>query len=106
MSPWAGQPSLPFQGRPPIARHCGHEAAKAAARSRVWFSARYLAWLCEVGMATDHGAAEHFGCEVSTICSTRNALVEQGLVDSFGKQDGPRGKPNTFWRPTEKARRK
>lgn len=93
------QSGLPFQGRTVTSRHCSHQAAVSAASTRAWKSGRYLSWLKDVKKATDHFAAEHFGWPLSTVCSTRNGLVDRGLVRAIGSCEGRYGKRVTIWGP-------
>lgn len=93
------QPELPWQGKTPRSRQNSYKAAVGAQSTRVWKAAKYLAWLTEVGMATDHGAAEHFNWPLSSICSIRNGLVDRGLVTAIGDCVGRYGKTVTIWGP-------
>ena len=89
--------SLPFSGKTPRSRQCSYDAAVSASDTRAAKSARYLAWLRQVGQATDHGAAEHFAWPLSSICSIRNGLVDRGLVTAQGVCLGRYGKKVTIW---------
>lgn len=95
------QPQLPWQGKTPHAAHTSHEAAVSASATRALKSAQYLDWLKRVRQATDHGAAEHFGWPLSSVCSIRNGLVDRGLVTSIGVCVGRYGKKVTIWAPKE-----
>lgn len=95
------QGGLPFSGKTPTSRHCSERAAVSASQTRVWKSARYLAWLREVGRATDWGAADHFGWPLSTVTSVRNGLVDRGLVGAVGVCLGRYGKRVTLWSAQE-----
>lgn len=91
--------SLPFAGKTPRSRQNSYHAAVSAAETRVWKSATYLAWLREVGHATDAGASEALGWPLSTICSTRNGLLDKGLVTAIGDAMGRYNKRVTIWGP-------
>lgn len=93
------QPSLPWSGKTTTSKHCSERAAVSASQTRAWKHARYLAWLSEVGQATDHGAADHFKWPLSTVCSVRNGLVDRGLVRAIGTCEGRYGKTVTIWGP-------
>jgi hypothetical protein len=93
------QPPLPFQGATPRSRHTGYKAALAEAPKRETKTARYFAWLCAVGQATDEGAAEALGYRISTICSIRNGLVRQLKVAPLGEARGSCGVAVTIWHP-------
>lgn len=93
------QPSLPFAGKTPRSRQNSYRAAVGAAPSRVRKAAMYLAWLRDVGKATDHGAAEYFRWPLSSICSIRNGLVDLGKVTAIGDCVGRYGKRVTIWGP-------
>lgn len=73
----------------------------SAARMRVRKSGLYLHWLRDVRQATDHGAQEHFGWPLSSICSIRNGLVDKGWVTAIGSCEGRYGKRVTIWAATE-----
>ncbi len=70
----------------------------SAVNTRTLKSEKYLGWLLVVKEATDHGAAEHFGWPLSSICSIRNGLVDRGLVEAVGVCVGRYGKKVTIWR--------
>lgn len=93
------QPPLPWSGKTPTSRHCSQQAAVSASQARVWKSGLYLTWLREVQHATDHGAQEHFGWPLSSVCSIRNGLVDRGLVTAIGSCVGRYGKAVTIWGP-------
>lgn len=93
------QPPLPFAGKTPRSRQNSYRAAVSAASSRAVKAAKYLAWLKAVQHATDHGAAEHFGWPLSSICSIRNGLLDKGLVTAIGDCIGRYGKRVTIWGP-------
>jgi hypothetical protein len=95
------QPELPWQGKTPRSRRNSYDAAVGAQSTRVWKSAQYLAWLRQVGRATDHGAADHFGWPLSSICSIRNGLVDRGLVTDIGEAMGKHKKRVTIWGPVK-----
>jgi hypothetical protein len=96
-------PALPFSGRTPISRHNSYKAAVAAQAGRGAKTRRYLDWLREVGDATDHGAAECLGWPLSSVCSIRNALVDDGLVVAVGSQMGRYNRSVTVWRARSRA---
>lgn len=83
------QPTLPWHGRSPHARQAGYDGARVAARARGRLQARYLDLLREAGPLTDYEAAERLACPRSSICSTRAALADRGLVRSAGLVNGP-----------------
>lgn len=91
------QPELPWSGKVPRSRHNSYKAAVGAQSTRVWKSARYLAWLMDVGKASDHAAAEHFNWPLSSICSIRNGWVDLGKVTAVGDCIGRYGKTVTLW---------
>lgn len=91
------QPSLPWSGRTPRSRQASYDAAVSAAETRQAKCALYLAWLKQVGQATDHGAAEHFNWPLSSICSIRNLLMDRGMVTALGDCIGRYGKKVTIW---------
>jgi hypothetical protein len=95
------QPELPWSGKTPRSRHNSYKAAVAAQSTRAFKSARYLAWLKDVGQATDWGAVDHFGWPMSTVCSVRNGLVDRGLVHAVGDCIGKYGKSVTIWSAKE-----
>jgi hypothetical protein len=92
------QPTLPFTGRSPRARHCGYLAARSAGARRPRLRDAYVQWLAQRGElgGTDHEAAAALGCPVSSVCSTRSAVRER-IVDA-GDRVGPYGERNTVWR--------
>lgn len=92
-------PSLPFTGKTPRSRQNSYQAAVSAAETRVAKTTRYLTWLRAVKQATDHGAQEHFGWPLSSICSIRNRLVDLGTVTAIGDCLGRYGKRVTIWGP-------
>lgn len=92
------QTGLPWSGRTVTTRHTSHQAAKAAERGRGEKTARYLAWLKDVGEATDWAAAEHFTWPLSSICSIRNNCVDRGEVEVAGICKGRYGKDVALWR--------
>jgi hypothetical protein len=93
------QPSLPWSGKTPHSRQNSYRSAVSAADTRALKSARYLAWLRDVGRATDHGAAEHFNWPLSSVCSIRNGLVDRGYVTAIGDCIGRYHKRVTIWGP-------
>lgn len=89
---------LPASGRSPVARECSQRAAQAAAIGRESKTARYLAWLRETGPKSDHQAAAHFAWPLSSVCSIRNNLVDQQLVQESGRKiPGPYGLDVATW---------
>jgi len=99
----ATQPALPWHGKTVTTRHTSHQAAVSASATRGHKSDRYLAWLASVPLATDWGAAEHFGWPLSSICSIRNGLVDRGLVEVAGTCQGRYGKTVALWRVRTEA---
>ncbi len=93
------QPALPFAGKTPRSRQNSFRAAVSASATRRAKSVRYLTWLLAVTKATDHGAAEHFGWPLSSICSIRNGLLDKGKVTAIGDCIGRYGKRVTIWGP-------
>ena len=93
------QPPLPFAGKTPRSRQNSFRAAVSASVTRKAKAARYLTWLRTVTKATDHGAAEHFGWPLSSICSIRNGLLDKGKVTAIGDCIGRYGKRVTIWGP-------
>ena len=94
----AAPPSLPYQGTTPTSRRCSQAGASAAAITRARLQQRYLRLLAQAGASgrTDHEAADHLGCQVNSINSTRAAL--RGTVMASGvSRRGPYGVENTVW---------
>lgn len=82
------QDGLPFSGNTPLSRQHSYLSAKAEAPTRASKTARYLELLSS-GPISDEAAAEALGCKHSTICSTRNKLVELGQVEAAGSTESP-----------------
>lgn len=96
------------RGRTLQAVECGRRAAQAITGRRAALRDRYLAALeaAEPHGLTDHEAASRLGVPVSSICSTRGALMPKAgphLVCSDGDRLGPYGLANTVWRRTPAA---
>jgi hypothetical protein len=90
-------PALPVQGRGVVSRAASTDGARVAAAHRASLQQRYLDLLLRVGAhgATDHEAAAHLRCGVSSLCSTRAGLGAQ-LVE-HGHRTGPAGARNTVY---------
>lgn len=95
------QPALPFSGKTQTSRHCSQQAAVSASRTRAVKSRQYLEWLARVEMATDAGAAEHFGWPLSSICSIRNGLFDQGCIAVYGVTKSRFNKSVTLWKVSD-----
>lgn len=71
---------LPIAGRTPRARHASASGAEIAQRTRGTLQRRYLELLRD-GPRADFEAEAALGCMRSSICSTRNSLVQAGYVE-------------------------
>lgn len=104
-----GRPPRTFvRGATLQARDCGERAAQAIQSRRAALQDRYLAALeaAEPHGLTDHEAASRLQVPISSICSTRGALMPKAgphLVISDGDRLGPYGLANTVWRRTPTA---
>lgn len=86
---------LPIAGRTPRARHASASGAEIAQRTRGSLQRRYLELLRD-GPRADFEAEAALGCMRSSICSTRNALIDAGLVtdaeeDVINPKSGAKG---------------
>ena len=97
-------PRLPFGGRTSRSRHTSHQAALLASKTATTKREKYLAWLLKVGQATDQGAVECLGFLLQSVCSTRNGLVSQDLVETAGITSGTHGAKVTIWKLTPKGK--
>ncbi len=99
---------MPFTDqRLPFARgsHTSHKAAVSAGRNRGAKLAALMALYREYGSAglTDteasRGMSKTCGCivPIQSICSLRNALMEDGIVGKGGERVGDFGKAVTVW---------
>ena len=93
------EPSLPFSGIEPLARHHSWLSAQHAARTRGEKSLRYLQALTEAGEwgLTDWEAASLLGWPLSSVCSIRNGA--RGCVRPAAERGlSPFGRWITRWR--------
>lgn len=88
---------LPFSGRSPISRQNSYLAAKAQRATRGTKKLRIVAYLRTVDMATDQGIAEALHLPLSSVCSLRNALMSEGLVECVGRTMGVYNHPVSLW---------
>lgn len=81
------QPPLPWHGRSPLAQETSYEGALSALWTAGRKQAQLLAFLDGRGRygATDHEAQQYFHWPMSSVCSIRNALVDQWLVKDSGR---------------------
>ncbi len=95
------QPSLPFRGRSATALACSMRGAEYAARYRAQKTFTVLRLIRESRAKglTDHDLVRLTGYERSTICSTRNALVDAELVadSQRARTSGRFGRDCTVW---------
>jgi len=97
------QDGLPFQGSTPASAHASYTGARQAVKTHGEKVSAYLQLLTNAGALTDHEAAALMHCGLSSICSIRNSLIEQGTPiapDGFNEQawaDGGRTK-RTRWK--------
>lgn len=93
------QLGIPWQGRSSIAAHASYQSAASVTKAERQTKRRcYLQQLQRVGRATDHEMAQQLGWPLSSVCSIRNACVQDGDVEAADLVTGPYGKPNARWR--------
>lgn len=88
---------LPFSGRSPISRQNSYLAAEAQRATRGTKKLRIVAYLRTVEMATDQGIAEALNLPLSSVCSLRNALMSEGVVECVGRALGKYHHPVSLW---------
>jgi transcription initiation factor IIE alpha subunit len=88
---------LPFSGRSPISRHNSYLAAEAQRSTRGTKKLRIVEYLRSVEMATDQGIAEALYLPLSSVCSLRNALMSDGVVECVGRAMGRYNHPVSLW---------
>jgi hypothetical protein len=98
------QLGIPWNGRSAIARHNGQRAAESLAPLRGRKKHRLLEWARQVGTFTDAGAAECLGWPLSSLCSLRNALMDEGYIRAIGSTEGRYGKTVTVYEPTSQVK--
>lgn len=80
---------LPFSGRTPRQRQNSYQAALAQRSTRGVKKLRVLAFIAQVGRATDQGIADGLSLPIQSVCSLRNALCAERLItrvdDVIGK---------------------
>jgi len=97
------QAGLPFRGKTVQSRHASWTGTRQALKTYGEKVSAYLQLLTNAGALTDHEAAALMHCGLSSICSIRNSLIEQGTPiapDGFNEQawaDGGRTK-RTRWK--------
>lgn len=94
------QAGLPFSGRSSLARHHSRQAAEALAPLRGRKKHALLAWARQHPCWTDAGAAEALGWPLSSLCSLRNALMDDGYVQAVGTTLGRYGVNVTVYEVT------
>lgn len=77
---------LPFNGSVQVSRHASYQGAEIAAGSFGYKRERYLAFVDARGSVTDEDAEIALGFRRSSICSTRNSLVDEGLIIADGSR--------------------
>lgn len=92
------EPVLPFSGRSPIAKHASRSGAVAAAGTLSTKKLKYLDLLATQGPHTDQDAAERLHMQLCAINSTRNALVDEGVVEAGDLVKTAWGTWRTTWR--------
>ena len=98
-----GQPELPFSGRSPRSRHNSYKAAESQRFTRGTKKLAVLAYIREHRAVTDQGLVNgltHLKIPLQSICSLRNALVSDGLVEAVGDAMGAYGRTVTLWGPS------
>ncbi len=91
------QLGIPFSGRTPLSRQHSYLAAEAVATTRGEKKRRIVRYLDTVRAATDQGIAEATGIPLSSVCSLRHRLREDGLIREVGRATGRYGHPVTVW---------
>lgn len=88
---------LPFSGRSTISRQNSYRAAEAQRAVRGVKKLRIVTHLQTVAMATDQGIAEALHLSLSSVCSLRNALVSDGIVECVDCTMGVYGRLVSLW---------
>lgn len=81
-----GESLPPIAGKTPAARHASYTGARQAVRTFGAKASEYLQVLTNGGPISDHAAAAVMHCGLSSICSIRNGLIDQGypiVADGF-----------------------
>lgn len=91
------EPLLPFSGRSPIARHASFSGAVQASPTLSTKKRRYLDLLATHGPLTDQDAAAKLSMQLCAVNSTRNALVDEGLVEAADVVKTAFGTTRTRW---------
>ena len=68
--------SIHFQGKTTKARHAGWIGARKALETRTWKRQAYEQLIRNHGPMTDNEAATVLGWPLSSVCSTRNGILE------------------------------
>lgn len=90
-------PSLPFSGSTPIAKHCSAQGAKTAQPRAGSQALKVLCLIQAHTLLTDHELADLAGLPLATVCARRNFLMQKGLIVACGSKIGPFGVSNTCW---------
>lgn len=93
-----GTLELPFSGRSPRARHNSYKAALSQASTRGSKKLRVFAFIRQHGLVTDQGIEEGCQIPINSVCSIRNALMSEGLIEEAGDTIGRYGRTVTVWK--------
>lgn len=91
---------LPFSGRTPRQRHNSYAAAMGQRSTRGVKKRAMLEYFRQHGRCTDQGLAEGLGIPINSICSLRNALCSEGLLQHVDTAVGKYGFKVSVYRLT------
>lgn len=95
-----GEVRPPFRGSNTQTAHASWTGARAVVHTWAAKQSAYLQLLAAGGSLTDNEAAALLRWPLSSVCSTRNAVIERLETDGFDLQDWGEGKTTrrTRWR--------